>query len=191
MTDEMLSLRIILGSARANRFADIIAAWVAKRLAFMPHVAVEVLDPRELKLPLGHDPDAASVTALRDSLDRADAFIVVTPEYNRSYTGELKTLIDSAYAEWNAKPVGFVSYGGVSGGLRAVEHLRTVFAETHAATMRDVVSFSNPWNLVDEAGNLVAGPEADAAFQTMMGRLEWWANTLKHGREASPYRMSA
>lgn len=191
MTKTTLSLRIILGSARTNRFADIVAAWVTERLASMPHIAVEILDPRELKLPLGHDPSADSVKALRESLDSADAFIVVTPEYNRSYTGELKTLIDSAYAEWNAKPVGFVSYGGISGGLRAVEHLRTVFAETHAATMRDVVSFSNPWTLVDADGKLAAEDDSEAAFQTMMGRLEWWANALKHGRQASPYRKSA
>ncbi|MDQ1183265.1 NADPH-dependent FMN reductase [Agrobacterium larrymoorei] len=191
MTDKTLSLRIILGSARANRFADIVAAWVTERLASMPHIAVEVLDPRELKLPLGHDPEAASVKALRESLDRADAFIIVTPEYNRSYTGELKTLIDSAYAEWNAKPVGFISYGGISGGLSAVEHLRTVFAETHAATMRDVVSFSNPWTMVDAGGKLAAGKDSETAFQTMMGRLEWWANALKLGRAAVPYRKSA
>lgn len=191
MTEKALSLRIILGRARTNRFADIVASWVAARLWSMPHIAVEILDPRELKLPLGHDPAAASVKALRASLDRADAFIVVTPEYNRSYTGELKTLIDSAYAEWNAKPIGFVSYGGISGGLRAVEHLRTVFAETHAATMRDVVSFSNPWNLVDAEGKLAAGQDADAAFQTLMGQLEWWAEALKHGRQTSPYKRSA
>jgi len=191
MTEKALSLRIILGSARTNCFADIVASWVAARLSSMSHIAVEILDPRELKLPLGHDPSAASVKALRASLDRADAFIVVTPEYNRSYTGELKTLIDSAYAEWNAKPIGFVSYGGISGGLRAVEHLRTVFAETHAATMRDVVSFSNPWNLVDAEGKLAAGQDADAAFQTLMGQLEWWAEALKHGRQTSPYKRSA
>jgi len=59
---------------------------------------------------------------------RNDAFVVVTPEYNHGYPGPLKTAIDSVGREWHAKPVGFVCYGGLSGGLRAVEQLRIVFA---------------------------------------------------------------
>jgi hypothetical protein len=74
-------------------------------------------------------------------IDAADAFVVVTPEYNHSYPASLKHAIDMAHGEWNTKPVAFVSYGGISGGLRAVEALRLVFAELHATTIRDTVSF--------------------------------------------------
>jgi NAD(P)H-dependent FMN reductase len=81
--------------------------------------------------------------------------VVVTPEYNHGYTAALKQLIDAVKAEWVAKPVGFVSYGGVSGGLRAVEQLRLVFAELHAVTIRDGVSFAMAWNRFDEAGEPV------------------------------------
>ncbi len=69
----------------------------------------------------------------------ADAFLVVTPEYNHGYPAALKELIDSVYEPWHAKPVAFVSYGGASGGIRAVEQLRQVFAELHAVTLRDGV----------------------------------------------------
>ncbi len=68
-------------------------------------------------------------------------FVVVTPEYNHSFPGPLKAAIDRHVTPWQAKPVGFVSYGGISGGLRAVEHLRQVFAELHAVTVRETVSF--------------------------------------------------
>jgi NAD(P)H-dependent FMN reductase len=191
MTDKPLSIRVIIGSARSVRFADVMTAWVNEQLAAMPHIDVEVLDPRELNLPQGHCTDVEPAKKLRESLQSADAFIVVTPEYNRSYTGALKILIDSAYEEWNAKPVGFVCYGGISGGLRAVEQLRPVFSELHAVTTRDVVSFANPWKNVGPDGRLDAGATAITAFETMMAKLQWWAYTLKQGRELTPYRKTA
>lgn len=191
MTDKRLSIRVIIGSARSVRFADVMTAWVNERLAAMPHIDFEVLDPRELNLPQGHCTDVAPAKKLRESLGSADAFIVITPEYNRSYTGALKILIDSAYEEWNAKPVGFVCYGGISGGLRAVEQLRPVFSELHAVTTRDVVSFANPWKRVGPDGQLDAEPAAFKAFETMMTKLQWWAYTLKQGRVATPYRETA
>lgn len=188
MSNDTLSIRIIFGSARNPRFCDLVGNWLQEGLGALPDINFSVLDPRELDLPQGHTPDRASVRQLRDSLDTADAFIVVTPEYNRSYPGALKILIDSAYDQWNAKPVAFVSYGGVSGGLRAVEQLRPVFAELHAVTIRDVVSFANPWDNVDEAGQFAPGAPAAGALRTMMGKLAWWAQALKQARSATPYK---
>jgi NAD(P)H-dependent FMN reductase len=83
-------------------------------------------------------PEVASIT-LR--LANADAFVVVTPKYNHNFPAPLKNAIDWRYNKWRAKPVGFVSYGGMGGGLRAVEQLRQVFAELHAVTVRDAVNF--------------------------------------------------
>ncbi len=112
---------------------------------------------------------------LEEKIAEADAFIIVTPEYNHGYTAALKELIDSCYEPWHAKPVGFISYGGVSGGLRAVEQLRQVFAELHTVTIRDTVSFSNVWAQFDAAGNPIQGgrsqgqPAGDAAAVEMVG----------------------
>ncbi len=95
------------------------------------------IDPRALGLPdWSGRRDGEGVAAFRERIDRADAFVVVTPEYNHAYPAVLKFMIDCAYAEWQAKPVAFVSYGGISGGLRAVEQLRLVFAELHADAAR-------------------------------------------------------
>lgn len=171
MSDDTLSIRIIFGSARNPRFCDVVGQWLLDQLRALPGLELAVIDPRELDLPQDHAPERASVRQLRQSLDGADAFIVVTPEYNRSYPGALKVLIDSAYDEWGAKPVAFVSYGGISGGLRATEQLRPVFAELHAVTIRDVVSFANPWDRVDAAGQLDAGAAAAGALETMMNKL--------------------
>jgi NAD(P)H-dependent FMN reductase len=113
--------------------------------------------------------------------------VVVTPEYNHGYPAALKFVIDSAYAEWNGKPAGFVSYGGLAGGLRAVEQLRPVFAELHVVTMRDGVSFASPWSQLDEAGALKAPPDASKAMATMLAQLRWWALALRTARLAAPY----
>jgi NAD(P)H-dependent FMN reductase len=121
----------------------------------------------------------------------ADAFVVVTPEYNHGYAAPLKSLIDSVVAEWQAKPVAFVSYGGASGGLRAVEQLRLVFAELHAVTMRDAVSFASAWEQFDGAGALREPDRAEQSMATMLGRLRWWATALRDARKVTPYLQSA
>jgi len=130
---------------------------------------------------------APGVVTLRPRLDRAEAFIVVTPEYNHSFPGALKLLIDAGNAEWHAKPLAFVSYGGVSGGLRAVEQLRLVFAELHCVAIRDTVSFAHARQRFDAAGRLREPAAAEAALGTMLAHLLWWRRALKAARQAVPY----
>jgi NAD(P)H-dependent FMN reductase len=117
----------------------------------------------------------------------ADAFIIVTPEYNHSFTASLKSIIDFFFEPWQGKPVAFVSYGGISGGLRAVEQLRLVFAELHAVTIRDSVSFAAPWNRFDTGGRLDNPAEAMRLLDRMMARLEWWTQALVTARSDRPY----
>ena len=104
--------------------------------------AIDLIDLADVQLPPTHRAKPTpEVDAFRVRLAAADAFVIVTPEYNHSYPASLKHAIDQGYIEWMAKPVGFVSYGGSTGGVRAVEHLRNVFAELHATTIRDYVPF--------------------------------------------------
>lgn len=103
----------------------------------------------------------------------------------------MKSLIDSASAEWQAKPIGFVSYGGISGGLRAVEQLRLVFAELHAVTIRDSVSFANVWNQFDDAGRLHEPDGPEYAMQRLLASLRWWAEALREARRSTPYAARA
>ena len=81
----------------------------------------------------------------------------------------------------------FVSYGGLSGGLRAVEQLRLVFAEVHATTTRDVVSLHNPWSLIDADARMHEPTGAEAAAKTVLDRLAWWAGALRNARLTTPY----
>ena len=178
-----LRLAVVIGSSRQGRFAPTVADWFLRHATARPDLTVGVVDVGELDLPHTFGAPVPAAAATGTALAAADAFVVVTPEYNHSYPAALKNLIDTHGREWQAKPVGFVSYGGISGGLRAVEHLRGVFAELHAVTVRDTVSFHNPWQ--QEAGLVSAG--ADTAAKTMLDQLVWWAEALRAARATRPY----
>ena len=112
---------------------------------------------------------------------------MVTPEYNHGYPASLKQAIDLAHHQWQAKPVAFVSYGGISGGLRAVEQLRQVFAELHATTVRDTVSFHLAHGAFDATGEPVDTTGPATAAKTLLDQLTWWAAALRTARTTHPY----
>ena len=185
---ERVRVALILGSTREGRFGEVVARWAAGRLALRSDVEVDFVDPLEIEFPRRHEKEPGpAVSALRARLGLAQAFVVVTPEYNHGYTAVLKQLIDAVKAEWVAKPVGFVSSGGVAGGLRAVEQLRLVFAELHAVTMRDGVGLPMAWNRFDAAGAPVDPEGVNGALEVMVDQLLWWALALEEGRAKRPY----
>jgi NAD(P)H-dependent FMN reductase len=152
---------------------------------------LEVIDPVAHASMKTHAAESSPQRSLQHQIDSADAFVVVTPEYNHGYPAALKELIDSAGREWHAKPLAFVSYGGVSGGLRAVEQLRQVFAELHVVTIRDSVSFQNAWEQFNGKGEH-GSPERHAqSMARTLAQLHWWAVALRQARSASPYNQAA
>lgn len=179
-----IRIGIIYGSTRVGRFCDKVAEWAAGEIARKGGFEVDTIDPAKT-------PGSGDGGSLRQRIDACDAFVVVTPEYNHGYPAPLKSLIDSVGAEWHAKPVAFVSYGGVSGGLRAVEQLRLVFAELHAMTIRDSVSFSGAWEQFDGAGALLNPERARKSMDAMLARLRWWAEALNAARATTPYETAA
>jgi NAD(P)H-dependent FMN reductase len=172
---------LVIASTREGRYADVVAGFVAPLLAEHHDIELDVVDLADADVPAHFTFQLGEATAaVVARLDQADAFVVVTPEYNHSYPATLKQLIDVSGTVWVRKAVGFVSYGGLSGGLRAVEHLRGVFAERHAATIRETVSFhSFPF---DEAGMPDDLTAATTAVKVMADDLVWWAATLRAGR---------
>lgn len=176
-----LRVALIIASTREGRYAPVVAGFVAPLLAARDDIEVDVVDLLDADVPAHFTRDLPAATAATiDRLDQADAFVILTPEYNHSYPATLKQVIDLSGTVWTRKPVGFVCYGGLSGGLRAVEHLRLVLAERHAATIRETVSFhSFPF---DEAGMPDDLDAATKAVQTMADDLVWWGTTLRAGR---------
>ena len=184
---EPIRVAVVYGSTRPGRFCETVVKWAVGRLAASAKFEIDVVDPANPTAGVGAD----GAASLQERLGKADAFLVVTPEYNHGYPAPLKALIDASGAEWHAKPVAFVSYGGVSGGLRAVEQLRLVFAELHAVTIRDSVSFAGAWEQFDESGSLRSPERAQRTMETVLARLNWWAVALRSARSASPYALSA
>ncbi|CAM5618537.1 NADPH-dependent FMN reductase [Streptomyces badius] len=187
-----LRVAVILGSNRDGRFGPVIADWFLARAAAHPGIETDLIDVAEADLPtrITFSPgpeEAGRLAAVSERLAAADAFVVLTPEYNHSFPAPLKTLIDWHSAEWQAKPVAFVSYGGISGGLRAVEQLRQVFAELHTVTVRDTVSFHNAGALFDDEGRHRDPGPADAAAKVLLDQVVWWGSALRDARNARPY----
>lgn len=188
MQDHKLNLALIYGSTREDRLCDTVAGWVEREIRKAGSFVLDSIDPLQLELPARHESSPGPATrALTTRLAAADAFVVVTPEYNHSFPAALKFLIDSVYGAWQAKPVAFVSYGGISGGLRAVEQLRLVFAELHAVGIRDSVSFADIRNRFDEAGNLRDPDRSENSMKRMLASLHWWADALRKARREFPY----
>jgi NAD(P)H-dependent FMN reductase len=198
---QKLRLALIMASVRQGRFAPVVTGWFAEHARQHDRFDVDLIDLVEHPLPAELPPGAAALAsmegrppgmvALADRLATADAFVVVTPEYNHSFPASIKHLIDWHLTQWEAKPVGFVSYGGVSGGLRAVEQLRQVYAEMHAVTVRDSVSFDSFWQRFDADGRLVDADAANGAAKVLLDQLGWWAGALHSARHAIPYSRPA
>jgi NAD(P)H-dependent FMN reductase len=194
LNDGPLRVAVLVGSTRDGRFGPVVADWTAGHIAQREDLEADLVDLVETPVPtvmpaFGQQPseeDMALLGAVAPRLAAADAFVIVTPEYNHSYPAALKNAIDWHNPQWHAKPVAFVSYGGISGGLRAVEHLRGVLAELHAVTIRNTVSFHNYGDKFDADGKPL-DPECDAAAKSLLDQLTWWGLALRDARAARPY----
>src|SRR5699024_1016245 len=188
MFSDALNLVILVGSNRRGRFGPIVTGWFAELAEQHGDFHVDVVDVAELDLPTVL-PDMAAgesappeAAALQRRLATADAFVAVTPEYNHGYPASLKNAIDWVKEPWRAKPIGLVSYGAAAGGLRAIEQLRQVFAELHAHTIRDTVSFPNYWEKFDSDGQPIDSTGYGAAAKVLLDQLAWWARALRDAR---------
>lgn len=189
---EKIKLALIYGSDRENRFCDTVANWAINQIGKTDEFDLMTIDPAKMDLSrqIGKESNA-DLSDFRKRIKEAEAFMIVVPEYNHGYPSSLKFLIDAEYEGWRTKPVSFVSYGGISGGIRAVEQLRQVFCELHAMTVRDSVHLPNAWSQFDKDGNLTNRQVPEKMFSNTIRQLEWWANALRAARKSEPYMPAA
>jgi NAD(P)H-dependent FMN reductase len=178
-------LAVIVGTARERRESIKPARYIADFAGRQSGVEVIFVDPKDFHLPGdGNDPEGKDprYTAITD---RADAFFIITPEYNHSFPGTLKRLLDSELETYNHKPVAFagVSNGGW-GGTRAVESLVPAVRETGLVVMSWDVYFPRVQDLFDADGNLLPEhlPRYENNLQKLLDELLWFARLLKAGR---------
>jgi NAD(P)H-dependent FMN reductase len=189
-----LRVAIVTGSTRPGRRSDTVARWVYDLAAQRDDATFEVVDIAEHGLPLLDEPvpplfgrySRPHTQKWAARIGSFDAFVFVTPEYNRSTSGALKNAIDFLYAEWNDKAAGFVGYGS-TGGSRAVEHLRLVLAELKVASVRTSVTLMFGVDFRPDLTVFTPRDGQEAAVATMLEELVAWAGALRAVREpASP-----
>jgi NAD(P)H-dependent FMN reductase len=175
----MPKLHVILASTRPGRAGEPIADWFVERAIAHGAFDVELVDLADVALPFMDEPNHPRLRrythehtkAWSALVDGADAFVVVTPEYNYGFTAPLKNAIDYLHYEWQHKPVGFVSYGGVAAGTRAVQMLKQVVTTLKMLPLFEAVNIPFHTQLIDDEGALAANEVMVKAADVMLDEL--------------------
>lgn len=193
----MHRLQVIVGSTRPARAADPVARWVMDRAGRREDIAAELLDLRDWPLPMFaehygtigdlSDPTYSdpAVRSWNAKIREGDAYLMITPEYNRSIPAVLKNAIDSVFVSFafRNKPVGVVAYsGGPTGGARAAEHLTQIMVETEAVPLRSSMSIGDVTTAFLPEDGEPAEPFTDAKLGVLLDDLAWWADALGTAR---------
>lgn len=192
----MHTLQVIVGSTRPTRAADQVARWVMDRAGRHEALVPELLDLRDWPLPMFGE-HFGTIGDLRDptysdpivrswnaKVREGDAYLVITPEYNRSIPGVLKNAIDSVFVSFafRNKPVAAVAYSsGLVGGARAAEHLTQIAVEAEAVPLRSSLSIPNIETAFGPDGE-PTDPLADAKLSILLDDLAWWSTALGQAR---------
>lgn len=183
MDQTPITVAVIAGTTREQRVSIQAAHFVAKVGESLPNVTVIFVDPKDFTLPGdGNDPEGKDATYTGITA-KADAFFVITPEYNHSFPGSLKRLLDSESDNYIHKPVAIAgASSGSWGGVRAVESLVPAVREMGLIVTFTSAYFPRVQDLFDEQGN----PKDErtlTSVQKAYSELLWMARVLKHGRE--------
>jgi NAD(P)H-dependent FMN reductase len=183
----MFQLKIIIASTRPGRKGPAIAAWIEKIAREHPSFEVTMLDLQEINLPLfdeQHHPrlhkyEHQHTKKWSETIAGADAFIFVMPEYNHGYTAPLKNALDYLFSEWNYKPAGFVSYGGISAGTRAVQMLKQVITAQKMVPVTEAVYIPFFTKYIDDEEQFNGDETLQKGAADMLNELAKWAAVLK------------
>lgn len=188
----MYELKIIIASTRPGRKGIAVADWFIDMAKKDPDFNVEVLDLAKINLPFLDEPKHPRLQQYTKEhtkewskkIDAADAFVFVFPEYNYSMPPTLSNAIDFLYKEWNYKPVGLVTYGGISGGLRAAQMSKLQITTVKMMPLTEGVSLPFFEKHIDENGKFISYDIADQSAQVLLKELLKWTKALKPMREA-------
>lgn len=189
----MPQLLVVIASTRPGRAGLPIGEWFAERAREHGEFDVDVADLAAVALPLLDEPNHPRLRQYvhqhtKDwsaTVEAADAIVLVTPEYNHSYPAALKNAIDYLHEEWRDKPVGFVSYGGVAAGTRAVQHLKPVVAQLRMVAAAEAVSIPFHTQFLDEDGRVQANDVMEQSATAMLDELLRLDGALRPLREAA------
>jgi NAD(P)H-dependent FMN reductase len=182
-----LKLHIIIASTRPGRVGPAVAKWFHAVAAEHGKFDASLIDLAAFNLPLYNEPkhprlnqyEHAHTKAWSESVKAADAFVIVTPEYNHSPPPALVNALNYVYSEWNYKPAAFVSYGGVSGGLRGVQIVKQILISLKMVPIVEGVVVPMVPQHIDKDGNFKPTDINTTAAKDLLNELVRWADALK------------
>lgn len=188
----LFSLQVIIASTRPGRAGEPIGQWFAGQCRRDGRFTVAVTDLAELALPMldePHPPRARRYVhqhtlSWSRAVGAADCFVFVMPEYNHGFSAPLKNAIDYLHEEWARKAAGFVSYGGLSGGMRAVQMLKPVLTCLRMIPVTDQVALANYAQHLHD-GRFDPGADAELACRAMLDELHRTTAALRGGVPAA------
>jgi NAD(P)H-dependent FMN reductase len=184
MKERPLYIPVILGTPRQGRMSEYVANFVVGEVKKREGIETDLIDIRKLPISIEDAGEEIKIPSFSAQMARADAIIIVTPEYNHGYPGLLKHVLDTNLKEYIHKAVGVcgVSAGGF-GGTRVIQNLLPVLRELGLVTIFWDGNFSNVQTLFGENGKLL-----DESYIRRMDKflkeLFWMAKTLRYGRES-------
>lgn len=194
MTDPMNRPRllVVIASTRPGRVGGPVGEWFVRHAEAQGAFVVEAADLAKIDLPMMDEPNHPRLGQYTQehtkrwsaTVAAADAFVFVMPEYNHGFTAPLKNAIDFLFKEWQDKPAGFVSYGGIAGGTRAVQLLKPVLVVLKIVPVSDAVPIPFVGKQLHD-GHFTPSEETVTAATTMLNELARLAPVLKQLRDAS------
>lgn len=184
---------VIIGSTRPGRIGLPIAEWFIDLAREDGSFDVDVADLAKLDLPFLDEVNHPALgkyekphtLAWSAQVAAADAFVLVTPEYNFSMTAPVKNAFDFLFREWHYKPIGFVSYGAISGGIRAVQQLKQLTTTLSMMPINQAVVLQGAKQMFDDDGMFVASDHAEKSATAMLAELRRWCDALTPLRASS------
>lgn len=184
----MLELHTIVCSTRPGRVGPAVARWFHEFAQRHGGFDAKLVDLADFNLPIYDEPvhpmfqryEHEHTKRWSASVAAADAYVFVMPEYNYNPPPSLVNALDFVYKEWNYKPCGFVGYGGVSGGLRAVQIARLHVTTLKMMPMMEGVAVPAVQSLIDDnTGQFASNGPIDLSARTLLDELSRWATALK------------
>ncbi len=181
-----LSIPVILGTSRKGRMSAHAARFVVDELRKREDVSTELIDIAELPMPVDDAGEGIKDPGFSEKMDAADALVIVVPEYNHSFPGLLKHVLDSCLKEYVHKTAGIVGVSaGPFGGTRVIQSFLPVLRELGLVAIFWDINFGSVNKVFSETGQLL-----DQAFvcrsDKFFNELIWMANTLRYGRMNIP-----
>lgn len=180
-----ITIAVLAGTIRVHRRSIAAARYVAAIGQSYPDVEIIFVDPAEFNFPNDGEDENAKDARYTDITSRADAFFIVTPEYNHGYPGSLKRMIDSEFANYRHKPVAMAGVSnGPWGGVRVCEALLPVLHRTGMVIIQPEVYFPRVQDIFDESGNIKPefAERQEKNIRTSFNELIWMAHLFKHAQ---------